>query len=101
MVESNMDNIEQSLVEAKKYLAILLIRTKHRNRTINTVEKEICLFTTGQYKELLEQASLKNLKPSDKYQYIQDEKLKTLLSAGDIMLKLIIELAPQDKKLWL
>ncbi|MGJ5629592.1 hypothetical protein [Nostoc sp. CALU 1950] len=96
--ETNLDNIEQSLVEAKKYLAILLIRTKNRNQ-IKQIEEEAFLFTTGQYKQLVEKAIIKGLKPSERFEYIEDEKNKALFSAADIMLKLIIEFAPQDKRL--
>ncbi|QIR39003.1 hypothetical protein HCG51_21380 [Tolypothrix sp. PCC 7910] len=96
--ESNMDNIEQSLVEAKKYFALLLIRTKNKSQ-IKQMEEEIYLFITGQYTQLLEKVSIEGLQPSEKYKYLENIQQKVVLSAADIMLKRIIKIAPQDKRL--
>ncbi|MEH2198671.1 hypothetical protein [Nostoc sp.] len=102
--ESNMDNIELSLIEAKKYLALLLICSKKRNQ-IKLIEKEVYLFTSGQYEQLLKQASTNVLQPSDKYlekyEYLPNQGQKQVLSAADMMLQLIIKIAPQDNRLLL
>ncbi|WP_375468538.1 hypothetical protein [uncultured Nostoc sp.] len=42
--ESNMDTIELSLVEAKKWLALLLIRSNNSNN-IKLIKEEVYLFT--------------------------------------------------------
>lgn len=102
--ESNMDNIELSLVEAKKYLALLLIRTKNRKK-IKLIEEEIYLFATRQYQQILERASLNKLNPSnqslEKYGYLRNERQKQVLSAADVMLQLIIKNGPRDERLLL
>ncbi|MEH2193688.1 MAG: hypothetical protein V7K98_13770 [Nostoc sp.] len=96
--ESNMDNIELSLIEAKKYLALLLIRSKKRNQ-IKLIEKEVYLFTSGQYEQLLNQTSTNVLQTSEKYEYLPNQRQKQVLNAADMMLQLIIKIAPQDNRL--
>ncbi len=96
--EDNLDNIEQSLIEAKKYLSLLLIRTKKRSY-ISSIEKEAYLFATGNYEKLLEIASQNEFK-SSKYNYLLNEPQKQVLSAADIMLQIMIKNA-KDKRLLL
>ncbi|MEH2216041.1 MAG: hypothetical protein V7K72_02685 [Nostoc sp.] len=102
--ESNMDNIELSLVEAKKCLALLLICTKKSNQ-IKLIEEEVYLFISGQYEQFLKKASINVLQPSDKslekYEYLLNQPQKQVISAADIMLQLIIKIAAQDKRLLL
>jgi hypothetical protein len=104
VTESNMDTIELSLVEAKKWLALLLIRSNNGNE-IKLIKEEAYLFTTGQYTQLLEKASIHPFKPinqsSEKYAYLHNQPLKQLLSAADTMLQLIIKVGSQDKRLLL
>ncbi len=97
--EENLDNIEKSLIEAKKYLSLLLIRTKERSY-IYKIEKEAELFATGDYEKLLEIASQNGFK-SSKYNYLLNESQKKVLSAADIMLQIMIKNPHQDKRLLL
>ncbi|MEM7714649.1 MAG: hypothetical protein AAF349_13920, partial [Cyanobacteria bacterium P01_A01_bin.68] len=98
--KENEDNIEQSLIEAKKNLSILLIRTQ-RKTYIEKIKEEAYLFAIGDYKKLLEVAEENGLKCS-KYDYIsKNEPLKQVLSAADIILQIIIKNAHTDKRLLL
>ncbi|MEH2015766.1 hypothetical protein [Nostoc sp.] len=100
--ESNMDTIELSLVEAKKWLALLLIRSNNSNN-IKLIKEEVYLFTIGQYRKLLEKATIHPLQPinqsSGKYAYVSNQPLRELLSAADTMLQLIIKVGAKDKRL--
>ncbi|MHC5936601.1 hypothetical protein [Nostoc sp.] len=100
--ESNMDTIELSLVEAKKWLALLLIRSNNSNN-IKLIKEEVYLFTIGQYRELLEKTTIHPLQPinqsSGKYVYVSNQPLRELLSAADTMLQLIIKVGSKDKRL--
>ena len=99
--ESNMDTIELSLVEAKKWLALLLIRSKNSDE-IKLIKEEAYLFIIGQYTQLLKKASIHPFKPinqsSGKYAYLHNRPLQELLSAADTMLQLIITVGPEDKR---
>jgi len=100
--EENMNNIESSLVEAKKDLALLLIYGKNK-KPIKIIEEQGLLFITGQYKKLTLNFPKDILvfprSSFEKYDYILDERNKTLLIAADMMLQLIILIAPEDKRL--
>ncbi|MEH1848548.1 MAG: hypothetical protein V7L25_27185 [Nostoc sp.] len=97
-----MDTIELSLVKAKKWLALLLIRSNNSNN-IKLIKEEVYLFTIGQYRELLEKATIHPLQPinqsSGKYVYVSNKPLRELLSAADTMLQLIIKVGSKDKRL--
>ena len=99
--ENNMDNIEISLVDAKKYLALLLIYTKESNQI--KLNEEIHLFIAGQYQQILERASLNMSKllnqSQTKYTYLQNERQKEVLITADIMLQIIINIGIQDQRL--
>lgn len=95
--ENNLDNIELSLVEAKKDLSFLLIYTKNNN-LIQEIGEEVYLFTVGNYEQFLESASKKGFKCL-KYDYLKNKPLKQVLSASDIMLQMIIKNAHKDKRL--
>ncbi len=97
-IEENKDKIEESLVEAKKYLALLLIYTKSR-KEFNEIQKDIYLFTIGEYKEVIEEANKKGLKLSVRYASIQEASIRDIRLASDIILKKILETAPKDKRL--
>lgn len=97
--EENLDNIEKSLIEAKKYLSLLLIRTKKRSY-ISKIEEEAYLFATGDYQRLIEIAAEKELR-SSKYDYLLNESQKQVLIAADTMLKIMIKNAHQDQRLLL
>ncbi|MBD1945797.1 hypothetical protein H6F50_26170 [Coleofasciculus sp. FACHB-712] len=94
-IESNMDAIEEAIVDAKKWLALSLIYFEPKQKkTFKVFEDEIYLFTSGQYKYFLEKARIKGLQPAEKYQGVND-----VYGAADVMLKRIIEVAYQDKRL--
>ncbi len=97
--KDNLDNIEQSLIEAKKYLSLLLIRTKNKCQ-IHEMEEAAELFATGDYEKLLQIASQNGFK-SSKYNYLLNEPQKQVLSAADIMLQIMIKNAHKDKRLLL
>lgn len=91
-IDSNLDSIEQSIVESKKYLALSLIYTRRKQiQSFDIFKKEVCLFTLGEYEKLLDESAIE---PSSKYR-----DLASVYRAADIMLKHIIQVASQDKRL--
>ncbi|MBC5797448.1 MAG: hypothetical protein VKL60_03865 [Sphaerospermopsis sp.] len=86
------------MVEAKKYLALLLIYTKSI-KEFKEIQKDIYLFTIGEYKEVIEESNKKGLKLSVRYASIQEASIRDIRLASDIILKKILETAPKDKRL--
>ncbi|MBD1889805.1 hypothetical protein [Coleofasciculus sp. FACHB-SPT9] len=94
-IESNMDIIEGAIVDAKKWLALSLIYFEPKQKKVSELfEEEIYLFISGQYKQFLINAQMKGFQPSEKYQGVND-----VYGAADVMLKRIMEVAYQDKRL--
>jgi hypothetical protein len=96
-VESNLDDIERSLIEAKKWLALILIYTKsRRSKYFSDFEKEVFLFTSGEYLKFLKEAESKNLYPSSRY---ENKENGEVCGAAQVMLRRVIEISSKDKRL--
>jgi hypothetical protein len=97
-IESNLDTIELSIVEAKKWLALSLIYSESKYKELfEHFEEETSLFILGQYEQLLEKEKTwaTGLQPLEKYQNVED-----VYAAADIMIRRIMEVACQDKRLY-
>jgi hypothetical protein len=94
-IDSNLDSIEQSIVESKKYLALSLIYNKGKQiELLNIFEEEALLFILGKYEQLLDKAKMRGIEPSPKYRDV-----KAVYGSADIMLGHIVEIASQDQRL--
>lgn len=98
--EENLDTIEQSLVEAKKGLALSIVfMERDRFGDIHKeLRNEILLFISGNYKDLIELYGNKGFQPSDRF---KDTKLQNhaMYGSAEIIFKRIIEAASCDKRL--
>lgn len=96
MVESNLDFIEQSVVESKKYLALALIYVNRKQiKSFSAFKEDVHLFTSGEYEKLLNEARMRGIEPISRYQNVI-----ALYGAADVMLRQIIEIASRDERLF-
>jgi hypothetical protein len=98
--KGNVDIIEQSLVEAKKGLALSIVFMK-KDRFADTHKKlknEILLFISGDYKNLIKLYENQGIQPSERF---KDAKIQNyeMYGSAEIILKRIIEAASYDKRL--
>jgi len=94
-IDSNLDSIEQSIVESKKYLALSLIYNKSKQiGQFSIFEEEALLFILGNHKQLLDKAKMRGIEVSPKYRDV-----KLFYGAAEIMLGHIVEIASQDQRL--
>lgn len=95
-IESNLDSIENSIIESKKYLALSLIYGRCRSQeTDRDFSRDVNLFVSGQYEHLLKLAKENGVEPCEKYCVLKD-----VYGAADVMLRRVLEVASQDKRLY-
>ena len=94
-IDENLDSIEHSIVESKKYLALSLIYNKDKKtKFLVDFKEEVLLFVSGKYEQLLEKAKMRGIEPSPKYR-----KIEAVYCAADIMLGCVVEIASHDQRL--
>jgi hypothetical protein len=95
-IPTNLDTIEGAIIEAKKWLALVLIyHPSKKTKEFKELEQQVSLFITGQYDKFLEVCLAKGVQPSEKYRH-----QISVYQAADIMLGRILEFAYRDKRLF-
>lgn len=98
--KDNLNTIEQSLVEAKKGLALSIVFME-RDRFADThkeLRNEILLFISGDYKNLIKLYENREIQPSERFKNIKLQNYE-MYGSAEIILKRIIEMASYDKRL--